>query len=80
MFARGSDFLLPGNHKSSNILKIYTSWRPRMSGAQGGTGKLAEKEHKAAGNSFEEHVGLREGGTSGKVFHTQRQRERKVTG
>lgn len=50
-----------------------------MSGAQGGTGKLAEEEHKAAGNSFEEHVGLREGGNSGKVFHTQRQRERKVT-
>jgi hypothetical protein len=50
-----------------------------MSGAQGGTGKLAEKEHRAAGNSFEEHVGLREGGNSGKVLYIQRQHERKVT-
>lgn len=48
-----------------------------MSGAQGGTGKLAGTESRAAGNSFEEHVGLREEATQGRGFiHKDSMRER----
>lgn len=40
-----------------------------MSGAREGTENLAEKEHTAHWNSFEEHVGCREGGNLWLLFH-----------
>lgn len=40
-----------------------------MSGAREGTENLAEKEHTAHQNSFEEHVGSREGGILWFLFH-----------